>query len=47
MPNRTLCSVLEEMRKTQETKDYSNLTSLIEESQRLFLNMVLSLYELR
>lgn len=32
-PNRTMCSVLDEMRKCDETKNYSYLLSLIEEVQ--------------
>lgn len=34
-PNRLLCSVLEEMRKLHETRNYSVLLSLIEEAQVL------------
>lgn len=32
-PNRTLCAVLEEMRKLNETRNYAPLLSLIEEAQ--------------
>lgn len=32
-PNRTLCSILEEMRDLDETKNYSGLLGLIEEAQ--------------
>lgn len=35
MPNRTLCSVLEEMRKCNETRNYTYLLGLIEEAQSL------------
>ena len=34
-PNRTICSVLIEMRKCDETKNYSYLLSLIEEVQSM------------
>ena len=34
-PNRTLCSVLEDMRKCQQTANYSPLSGLIEEAQVL------------
>lgn len=33
MPHRTICDVLEAMRKCNETKNYSYLISLIEEAQ--------------
>lgn len=33
MPNRYLCDVLEEMRKLNETRNYSSLLGLIEEAQ--------------
>lgn len=32
-PNRTLCAVLDEMRKLNETRNYAPLLSLIEEAQ--------------
>lgn len=32
-PNRTLCSVLEEMRKRYETRNFADLLGLIEEAQ--------------
>lgn len=35
MVNRTICSVLEEMRKTLETRNFSYLLGLIEEAQTL------------
>lgn len=34
-PNRLICSVLEEMRKCHETRNYSYLPGLIEEAQTL------------
>lgn len=42
-PNRTLCSVLDEMRKLHETRNYSILPSLIEEAQTLANRMEASL----
>lgn len=33
MPNRTLCDVLNEMRKLNETRNYAPLDGLIEEAQ--------------
>lgn len=45
MPNRTLCSVLEEMRKCNETRNYTFLLDLNEEVNELFLRMVISLNE--
>lgn len=45
MPNRTLCSVLEEMRKCNETRNYAYLLSLIEEAQSLGNRMEASLYD--
>lgn len=35
MVNRTLCGVLEEMRKAYETRNFSYLPGLIEEAQRM------------
>jgi hypothetical protein len=35
IPNRTLCEVLEEMRKLNKTRNYASLASLIEEVQSL------------
>lgn len=34
-PNRTLCAVLDEMRKAHETRNYSYLEGLIEEAQSM------------
>lgn len=34
-PNRTLCDVLEEMRKADKTRNYAYMSSLIEEAQTL------------
>jgi hypothetical protein len=42
-PNRTLCDVLEEMRKCNETKNYSYLEGLIEEAQSMANRMEASL----
>ncbi len=35
MPNRTLCNVLDEMRKANKTRNYSSLLGLIEEAQSM------------
>jgi hypothetical protein len=45
MPNRTVCSVLEEMRKCFETHNYSYLPSLIEEVQTLVNRMEAALWD--
>lgn len=45
MPNRTLCSVLEELRKLNETRNYSSLLSYIEEIQGLANRMESALYD--
>lgn len=45
MPNRTLCDVLKEMRKCQETHNYSYLPSLIEEAQHMGNRMEAALYD--
>jgi len=45
MPNRTLCSVLEAMRKCYETRNFSYLLSLIEEAQNMGNRMESSLYD--
>lgn len=47
MPNRTLCSVLEDMRKCNETKNYSYLSGLIEEAQMLGNRMEAKLYDIK
>jgi predicted RNase H-like nuclease (RuvC/YqgF family) len=45
MPNRTLCSVLEEMRKAYETRNFSHLLGLIEEAQSLANRMESALWD--
>lgn len=45
MPNRTVCSVLEEMRTCFETHNYSYLPSLIEEIQTLVNRMEAALWD--
>jgi hypothetical protein len=45
MPNRTVCSVLEEMRKCNETRNYSYLLGLIEEVQTIVNRMEAGLYD--
>lgn len=45
MSNRLICSVLDEMRKCHETRNYSYLLSLIEEAQSLANRMEASLYD--
>lgn len=45
MPNRTICSVLEAMRKCHETRNYSYLPGLIEEAQNLANRMEAALYD--
>lgn len=45
MPNRTICSVLDEMRKCGETRNYSYLSSLIEEVQTLVNRMEAALWD--
>lgn len=44
-PNRTLCAVLEAMRKAHETHNYSYLPSLIEEAQVYADRMEAALYD--
>jgi len=46
-PNRYLCTVLDEMRKCNETKNYSPLLSLIEEAQILGNRMEAGLNDLQ
>lgn len=41
---RTICQVLEEMRKLNETRNYSSLLSLIEEAQFMANRMEAKLY---
>lgn len=45
MPNRTLCAVLEAMRKCYETRNFSYLPGLIEEGQMMANRMESSLYD--
>ena len=45
--NRTLCAVLEEMRKLDDTKNYSILKSLIEEAQVMANRMEAALYDVK
>lgn len=45
MPNRTLCSVLEEMRKCHETRNFAPLLGLIEEAQSMGNRMEAALYD--
>ena len=46
-PNRYICSVLDEMRKMHETRNYSMLLSLIEECQTLANRMEAGLEDAR
>ncbi len=45
MPNRTLCNVLDEMRKANKTRNYSSLLGLIEEAQSMGNRMESALYD--
>ncbi len=45
--SRTLCDVLEEMRKLDETKNYAGLLGLIEEAQSMGNRMEAKLTDLR
>lgn len=45
MPNRTLCDVLNEMRKAEETKNFSYLKGLIEEAQMMGNRMEARLWD--
>ena len=45
MPNRTLCDVLEEMRKCNKTRNFAPLGGLIEEVQSMANRMEAALYE--
>jgi len=45
MPNRTLCRVLDEMRKANETRNFSYLLGLIEEAQVMGDRMEAGLYD--
>lgn len=43
-PNRTICQVLEEMRKLYETRNFSGLLGLVEEAQTMANRMEAKLY---
>lgn len=45
MMNRTVCSVLEEMRKCHETRNYTYLIGLIEEAQSMVNRMEAALWD--
>lgn len=45
IPNRTLCGVLEEMRKSYETRNFSYLLGLIEEAQMMGNRMEAGLWD--
>jgi len=45
MPNRSICSVLEEIRKCYETRNFSYLLGLVEEAQTLANIMESSVYD--
>lgn len=45
MPNRTLCDVLEEMRKCYETRNFSGILGLVEEAQSMGNKMEAALYD--
>ena len=47
MPNRTLCDVLNEMRKAYETRNFSYLIGLIEEAQSMGSRMEARLYDIK
>ena len=47
MPNRYLCSVLDEMRECTKTLNFSYLSGLIEEAQTLGNRMEAKLYDIR
>ena len=44
-PNRTLCDVLEEMRKCYETRNFSPIMGLIEEAQSMGNRMETALHD--
>jgi hypothetical protein len=46
MPNRLVCSVLEEMRSCAKTGNYSYLPGLIEEAQTMVNRMEAALYDI-
>jgi hypothetical protein len=43
--NRTICAVLEEIRKCNETRNYSYLSSLVEEAQTMANRMESALWD--
>jgi len=45
MPHRTICQILEEVRKAHETSNYSYLPGLVEEIQSAANRMEAKLYE--
>jgi hypothetical protein len=45
VPNRTICSVFEEMRKLNKARNYSSLLGLIEEAQSMANRMESALYD--
>ena len=45
MPNRTLCDVLEDMRKASKTKNFSYMDGLIEEAQLMGNRMEAGLWD--
>tara|TARA_R110000823_G_C15804111_1_gene487497 strand:- start:551 stop:760 length:210 start_codon:yes stop_codon:yes gene_type:complete len=47
MPNRYLCSVLDEMRECTKTLNFSYLSGLIEEAQTLGSRMEAKLYDIK
>lgn len=46
MPNRTICSVLEEMRKCFETYNFAPMLGLIEEAQSMGNRMESAIYDI-
>ena len=46
MPNRTVCGVLQEMRRVYETRNFASLLGLIEEVQSMANRMEARLYDL-
>ena len=47
MPNRVICSVLEEMRQAYETRNFSYLLGLIEEAQSMANVMEAAIYDIQ
>ena len=47
LPNRYVCTVLEEMRCCHKTGNYAHLLGLVEEAQSMFNRMESSLYDQR